>query len=89
MNDVSLIGRLAREPELITTDSGTAIAKLRLAVDRRRRDDGAVFVDVKCFEAEPAPVPSTSPRAARSQSAAGWSSTSGRPTGAPSARGCM
>ena len=26
MNDVSLIGRLAREPELITTDSGTDIA---------------------------------------------------------------
>jgi single-strand DNA-binding protein len=52
MNDVSLIGRLAREPELITTDSGTDIAKLRLAVDRRRRDDGAVFVDVNCFEAQ-------------------------------------
>jgi single-strand DNA-binding protein len=49
---MSLIGRLAREPELITTDSGTDIAKLRLAVDRRRRDDGAVFVDVKCFEAQ-------------------------------------
>jgi single-strand DNA-binding protein len=52
MNDVSLIGRLAREPELITTDNGTDIANLRLAVDRRRRDDGAVFVDVKCFEAQ-------------------------------------
>jgi single-strand DNA-binding protein len=52
MNDVSLIGRLTRDPELITTDNGTDIAKLRLAVDRRRRDDGAVFVDVKCFEAQ-------------------------------------
>jgi single-strand DNA-binding protein len=52
MNDVSLIGRLAREPGLITIDSGTDIANLRLAVDRRRRDDGAVFVDVKCFEAQ-------------------------------------
>jgi single-strand DNA-binding protein len=52
MNDVSLIGCLAREPGLITTDSGTDIANLRVAVDRRRRDDGAVFVDVKCFEAQ-------------------------------------
>jgi single-strand DNA-binding protein len=52
MNDVSLIGRPAREPVLITTDSGTDIAKLRVAVERRRRDDGAVFVDVRCFEAQ-------------------------------------
>jgi single-strand DNA-binding protein len=52
MNDVSLIGRLTRGPELITTDNGTDIANLRLAIDRRRRDDGAVFVDVKCFEGQ-------------------------------------
>jgi single-strand DNA-binding protein len=52
MNDVSLIGRLTRDPELHTTNSGTDIANLRVAVDRRRRDDGAVFVDVKCFEAQ-------------------------------------
>jgi single-strand DNA-binding protein len=49
---MSLIGRLTRDPELVTTDNGTDIATLRLAVDRRRRDDGAVFVDVKCFEAQ-------------------------------------
>jgi single-strand DNA-binding protein len=52
MNDVSLIGRLTRDPELRTSPSGTDIATLRLAVDRRRRDDGAVFVDVTCFEGQ-------------------------------------
>jgi single-strand DNA-binding protein len=52
MNDVSLIGRLTRDPELRTTRNGTDVATLRLAVDRRRRDDGAVFVDVTCFEGQ-------------------------------------
>lgn len=51
MNSVNLIGRLTRDPELVTTDSGTDICKLRLAVDRARRD-GAVFLDVKCFEGQ-------------------------------------
>jgi single-strand DNA-binding protein len=52
MNDVSLIGRLTRDPELRTTPNGTDIATLRLAIDRRRRDDGAVFVDITCFEGQ-------------------------------------
>jgi single-strand DNA-binding protein len=51
MYDVSVIGRLTREPELTTTN-GTAIANLRLAVDRRGRTDGAVFVSGKCFEGQ-------------------------------------
>ena len=48
MNSVNLIGRLTRDPELVTTDGGTDICRLRLAVDRVRRD-GAVFLDIKCF----------------------------------------
>jgi single-strand DNA-binding protein len=52
MNDVSLIGRLTRDPELRTARNGTDVATLRLAVDRRRRDDGAVFVDITCFEGQ-------------------------------------
>jgi single-stranded DNA-binding protein len=43
MNDVSLIGRLTREPELHTTETGTQVARLRIAVERRGRE-GAVFV---------------------------------------------
>jgi single-strand DNA-binding protein len=52
MNEVSLIGRLTRDPELRTTRNGTDVATLRLAVHRRRRDDGAVFVDITCFEGQ-------------------------------------
>jgi len=50
MNTVTMIGRLTRDPEAITTDGGTEICNLRIAVDRRKRDDGAVFVDVKAFQ---------------------------------------
>lgn len=50
MNTVTMIGRLTRDPEPITTDGGTEIANMRIAVDRRKKDDdGAVFVDVKAF----------------------------------------
>jgi single-strand DNA-binding protein len=52
MNQVNMIGRLTRDPELVETKGGTAICKLRVAVDRRNRDDGAVFVDVKAFEGQ-------------------------------------
>ena len=36
MNDVRLIGRLMRKGELVTTSNGTAIATVRVAVDRPR-----------------------------------------------------
>jgi single-strand DNA-binding protein len=52
MNDVSLIGRLTREPELVTTTNGIAIANLRLALDRRGCTNGPVFVSAKCFEVQ-------------------------------------
>ncbi len=48
MNNVSLIGRLTRDPELVTTQGGTEICNVRIAVDRRGQD-GAVYTDVKCF----------------------------------------
>ena len=48
MNNVSLIGRLTRDPESITTKNETEICNLRVAVDRRGQD-GAVYTDVKCF----------------------------------------
>jgi single-strand DNA-binding protein len=49
---MGLIGRLTRDPEHRTTRNGTDVATLRLAVDRRRRDAGAVFVDITCFEGQ-------------------------------------
>ncbi len=48
MNNVSLIGRLTRDPESVTTKNDTEICNLRVAVDRRGQD-GAVYTDVKCF----------------------------------------
>ena len=51
MNNVNLIGRLTRDPELRRTSDDNALAVLRLAVPRRRggEDSGAVFVNVVCF----------------------------------------
>jgi single-strand DNA-binding protein len=40
LNHVVLIGRLARDPELRHTASGTAVANFTLAVDRRPKPDG-------------------------------------------------
>ena len=52
MNQFNGIGRLTRDPGLVETSGGTAICNLRVAVDRRSRDDGALFVDVKAFEGQ-------------------------------------
>jgi single-strand DNA-binding protein len=57
MNSIQLIGRLTRDPELRSTQSGGSVCELRLAVPRRRgrgrggEDRGAVFVDVTAFGA--------------------------------------
>ena len=52
MNSVNLIGRLTATPQLRTSDSGS-VARLRVAVQRRRgkdgEDRGADFVDVTAF----------------------------------------
>ncbi|MFN2503027.1 MAG: single-stranded DNA-binding protein [Acidimicrobiales bacterium] len=52
MNTVTLIGRLTSDPELRTTNGGTPVCTLRLAVNRPPKDgkdQGAVFVDVVSF----------------------------------------
>ena len=38
INRVELLGRVGTEPELKYTQSGTAVAQLRLATDRRRQN---------------------------------------------------
>lgn len=57
MNKVFLTGNLTRDPELKYLPSGTAVADLRLAVNRRvfdrssgERKDETVFVDVTAWE---------------------------------------
>lgn len=45
MNKVIMIGRIAADPELRTTQSGTAVAQYRLAVNRRKSADGQQVAD--------------------------------------------
>jgi single-strand DNA-binding protein len=50
MNRWNGVGHLTRDPELVTTEGGTAICNMRIAVDRRGQ--GRDYFDVKCFEGQ-------------------------------------
>lgn len=45
MNQVALIGRLTREPDVRYTTEGLAVARFTLAVDRRVKKDGGQTAD--------------------------------------------
>lgn len=45
MNNVALIGRLTRDPEVRMTTSNTAVGRYTLAVDRRFKKDGEPTAD--------------------------------------------
>lgn len=45
MNKVTLVGRLARDPELRSTNSGTSVCSFSVAVDRRYKRDGQPGAD--------------------------------------------
>ncbi|MBT3270121.1 single-stranded DNA-binding protein [Candidatus Poribacteria bacterium] len=49
MNKVILIGNLTRDPEMRYLDSGTAVAKLGLAVNRRYTDRNGDRKEETCF----------------------------------------
>ncbi|MEW6472916.1 MAG: single-stranded DNA-binding protein [Actinomycetota bacterium] len=49
INKVTISGRLTRDPDLRTTRSGLAVCIARLAVPKRRGDEGAVFIDVIAY----------------------------------------
>jgi single-strand DNA-binding protein len=52
MNQVQLVARIAQAPALRTTNGGTHVATLRVAVPRPRKDgedQGADYVDVVTF----------------------------------------
>ena len=46
MNQVQLIGRMAREPELRRTEKGTPVVSFALAVDRKFNREEADFIPV-------------------------------------------
>jgi single-strand DNA-binding protein len=49
MNQVCLIGRLGRDPELRVTQGGVSVAKFSLAVPRRDEAKSTDWLDVTCF----------------------------------------
>jgi single-strand DNA-binding protein len=50
MNQLQLIGRLTRDPELGATAGGKPVCDMRLAVARRDRDADPVYVDVVAYD---------------------------------------
>lgn len=50
INQVILMGRLTRDPEMRTTSTGKTIASFSLAVDRGGQDDQADFFDITAWE---------------------------------------
>lgn len=50
MNKVILMGRLTKDPDLrFAAGTGNAVAKLIVAVNRRKKDDGADFINCIAF----------------------------------------
>ena len=45
MNNISLIGRLTKEPELKSTTNGNKVISFCLAVDRRTKDKATDWID--------------------------------------------
>ena len=55
MNQVNLIGNLTKDVEIRATNGGTTVGRLRLAIQRPRRngeDRGADYVDVVVFDTQ-------------------------------------
>lgn len=50
MNQVGLIGRLTKDPELRYTPQGTAVTTFTLAVDKDGKDNGAEFIDIVVWQ---------------------------------------
>ena len=50
INQVILMGRLTRDPEMRTTTTGKSIASFSLAVDRGGQEDQADFFDITAWE---------------------------------------
>ena len=49
MNTIALTGRLTKDPEVRTLESGTTVCQLRLAVDGLGRNNDVGYIDVASF----------------------------------------
>lgn len=50
MNDVKLIGRFTKKPELEYTAGNTPVTKFTIAVDRKKKDSGADFIRITVYD---------------------------------------
>ncbi|MBP9668521.1 single-stranded DNA-binding protein [Candidatus Saccharibacteria bacterium] len=50
INQVTLMGRLTRDPEVRTTPNGKNVASFSIAVDRQGSDDQADFIGITAWE---------------------------------------
>ncbi len=50
INQVIIMGRLTRDPEMRTTPNGKSVTSFSLAVDRQGSDDTADFFDITAWE---------------------------------------
>ena len=93
INRVVLVGNLTKDPELRHTPSGTAVCKLRLAVNTRQKDastgewaEKPNFFDVTVWGKQGESCAQYLSKGGRSASTGGSTGASGRPRTAPSAR---
>lgn len=49
MNKVELLGRMTKDPDVRYTTQGLAVARFTLAINRRKKEDGADFISCKAF----------------------------------------
>lgn len=49
-NQVTLVGRLTKDPEIRTTKSGKKLANMSIAVNKYSKDEPANFFNVQCWE---------------------------------------
>ena len=50
MNKLTIIGNLVRDPEMRTTNNGHNVCQFTVAVNRRRKEDGADFFRVSAWD---------------------------------------
>lgn len=49
-NQVTLVGRLTKDPDIRTTQSGKKLANMSIAVNKYSKDEQANFFNVQCWD---------------------------------------